>query len=837
MTLQNVEDIFPLTPMQHLMLMHSLRQQGTSSTLANQFCYRLSGALDVERFSAAWQAVIDRHEALRTMFVWDGVPQPVQVVRSQTEVPLDYVDLRQFQPAEQNTRLAALQKTDRNRSFDIRRAPLMRLTLIALSSDEHILLWSRHHLILDLWSAELLFNEVFAHYSGNLQTLAPAGYFSDYIAWLQEQDTAQAEAFWCDQLAGLSAPSLLFSERARRSEWSEQGQPVLRQALDRTTETAIKATLQGHGLTAGSFFQGVLALVIAAELKRLDVVIGLTVSGRTPEVEDIEQTMGSFINNVPVRVSIEPAQTIAAFLQNIQRVQAQRLPFEYISPIDVQRWSGFAADMPLYDVLLLLQSPAASPAVDADIKIETLEGPYDSAFPMTLAVEGHNGSTVITAVYDEAVVTEDKVAALVAAICDYAQRLSVDPDSTLASVLADDLTTLKDIDAAVSIQKSVQISERSEKPASNPVNADAAMLLQIWRDTLGIPSLSLDDDFFAVGATSIQAAVAFTEIERCFGKTLPLSTLFKAGSVRKLMAALELPPEPFSSLVRIQPQGARPAIIAIGGMGGDIVGMSDLARALGKDQPYFGLQSQGLDGVTEPARTIEGIATGFLDAMKPVGPRPLVLFGVCFGASVALEIAHRLKQQGQPAELLIVLDPALEEGDGSTIGPPPKSPGFIGFVTDRVSGYINDYRSLSREQRRQWWLQKRNNLLDKIRHRDALRGNRFELTKRRVEAANYAAALNYRPHPYDGATRVLLTADRELPHAEDPRLKWKNELVAAADIGYTPGKDTGTTMRDYAPVIATHIRQWIDEVYAPAQQQSRDQSARGIGQYIQVSSS
>ena len=93
-------------------------------------------------------------------------------------------------------------------------------------------------------------------------------------------------------------------------------------------------------------------------------------------------------------------------------------------------------------------------------------------------------------------------------------------------------------------------------------------------------------------------------------------------------------------------------------------------------------------------------------------------------------------------------------------------------------------------------------------------GNRFELICRRVEAANFTAALNYRPRAYGGQVRVLLTADRELPLTEDPRLKWMAELASAADAERVPGKDTGVAISQYAPMIADRIRHWIDEVYA-----------------------
>ena len=120
MSLENVDDIYPLTPMQRLMLMHSLRSPGTS-TLANQFRYRLCGALDESRFVDAWERVVARHDALRTAFVWEEVPQPLQVVRSQVKVPMEFIDLRDASEATRSVRLEEILGTDRVRGFDLRR--------------------------------------------------------------------------------------------------------------------------------------------------------------------------------------------------------------------------------------------------------------------------------------------------------------------------------------------------------------------------------------------------------------------------------------------------------------------------------------------------------------------------------------------------------------------------------------------------------------------------------------------------------------------------------------------------------------------------------------------
>ena len=107
MNLDNVDDIYPLSPMQQLMLMHSLRLPG-ASTLTNQFRFEINGDFNADSYAAAWQHGIDHHPALRTAFVWQDIDHPVQVVHSKVDMPVNIIDLQEFSEADQTSRLAGI---------------------------------------------------------------------------------------------------------------------------------------------------------------------------------------------------------------------------------------------------------------------------------------------------------------------------------------------------------------------------------------------------------------------------------------------------------------------------------------------------------------------------------------------------------------------------------------------------------------------------------------------------------------------------------------------------------------------------------------------------------
>ncbi len=168
----------------------------------------------------AWQQVVDRHEPLRTLFVWEGREKPLQVVRRRVTLPWEELDWRGLSADEQDAKLAAFLQADRQRGFDLAQAPLMRLALIRLGENHHELIWSHHHLLIDGWSSFLILKDVRAIYQalseGRDCRLEPVRPYRDYINWLQGQDLSKAEGFWRAALKGFAAPTPLLGSPSDR---------------------------------------------------------------------------------------------------------------------------------------------------------------------------------------------------------------------------------------------------------------------------------------------------------------------------------------------------------------------------------------------------------------------------------------------------------------------------------------------------------------------------------------------------------------------------------------------------------------------------------------------
>ncbi|MEM8678408.1 MAG: condensation domain-containing protein, partial [Planctomycetota bacterium] len=209
MKLENVQDIYPLTPMQEGMLYHCIAQPD-SGAYVDQVIVTLEGSLDLERFVGAFRRVAARFDTLRTAFLWDGVDKPLQIVRDQVEYEVAIVDGRPGDAEARRRQLDELVTTHRVRGFVLEEAPLLRLTLLRQGPAHTDLLLCFHHLILDGWSARTLLQRALREYDG-LPSRQPEYRYRDYVEWILGQDQEAARRFWREQLHGFGAQNRLTS--------------------------------------------------------------------------------------------------------------------------------------------------------------------------------------------------------------------------------------------------------------------------------------------------------------------------------------------------------------------------------------------------------------------------------------------------------------------------------------------------------------------------------------------------------------------------------------------------------------------------------------------------
>jgi hypothetical protein len=353
-----IEDIFPLTPLQKGLLFHSLYEP-ESGVYFEQFHCRLEGDVSVIAVQQAWQRLVERHHILRTAIITKGQSEPVQVVFRNLTFKITEEDWRGLSNSAQENRLKQFLEADRRQGFILNRPPLMRVTLIRLSEDCWRLVWSHHHLILDGWSWPILLREfLLLHKAAKENTeisLPNVRPYGDFLAWLKQKNPQDAESFWHQYMGGFeSATPLLMIPKAKESSAFESGE--IKHDFSPENTALLQKLARNCSVTLNTVIQGAWAILLNRYSRNEDVVYGITVAGRPPELPGVEGMIGPFINTLPLRVSVSGEKTLDSWLQMIQGQQAEMRQFEHSSLSDIQGWSDVPRGQPMFESLLAFEN-------------------------------------------------------------------------------------------------------------------------------------------------------------------------------------------------------------------------------------------------------------------------------------------------------------------------------------------------------------------------------------------------------------------------------------------------------------------------------------------------
>ncbi|MFJ6017537.1 amino acid adenylation domain-containing protein [Streptomyces sp. NPDC092952] len=347
-----IEDILPLSPLQEGLLFHNVFDEKALDIYTVQMALELEGPLDTAALRAAAGALLTRHANLRTAFRHEGLSRPVQAVLRDVPLLWHEEDLSALPGAECEETARRILDADRARRFDLAKPPLVRFTLLKYGPRQHCFVLTNHHILWDGWSRPVLLRELLALYLSGADTsaLPRVRPFRDYLGWLTSRDREAGERAWQEAFAGLEEPFKVAPAIADRA-------PVVPGQLEFTLSGDLTAALteraRSLGVTLNTVTQAAWALVLARLAGRDDVVYGVTVSGRPPELDGVENMVGLFINTLPLRARIEPAEPLGAFLRRLQEEQARLLDHQYLGLTRIQELVG-AGD--LFDTALVFEN-------------------------------------------------------------------------------------------------------------------------------------------------------------------------------------------------------------------------------------------------------------------------------------------------------------------------------------------------------------------------------------------------------------------------------------------------------------------------------------------------
>ncbi|MEM8930361.1 MAG: AMP-binding protein, partial [Acidobacteriota bacterium] len=389
MSFDNVEDVLALTPTQQGVLVHCL-EQPDSDVYLSQLVATLGAALDLDLFRVAWDELVSRHAALRTAFLWDGLDEPLQIVRETVEVEWTILDAPTDPPidplADDDAAWAERLAADRARGFALDAAPLVRMTLAPRADGRWRWAWTFHHLILDGWSARHLLDElrsiVAARRNGEAPTLSAPFAWREMVAWHAARDPSAGEAFWRDELDGFDRPTRLDLPVSRGG-----GSGRVRRVLPPTFGDTIARVARAHGLTVATLVQGAWAIVVSRWAREDDVVFGITQAVRPPELAGVEQGVGLFIATVPLRARLDPAAPVADWLRELQRRQVAARRWASTPLATIRRCAELPAGESLLDHLLVIEShPGGEDVGPPELACADLDILERSHYPLAVLV-------------------------------------------------------------------------------------------------------------------------------------------------------------------------------------------------------------------------------------------------------------------------------------------------------------------------------------------------------------------------------------------------------------------------------------------------------------------
>ncbi|HEX9733566.1 MAG TPA: amino acid adenylation domain-containing protein [Thermoanaerobaculia bacterium] len=353
---QTVEDVCFLSPMQEGLLFHALLEPNADVYLRH-LSYEIAAAVDVKLFRRAWQRVVDRHSSLRTGFLWEQGKDARQVIFRCPELPFRFDDWSSFSPEKQAALTEELLEADLREPFELRRPPLVRVTLARLADRRFLCLWTFHHLVVDGWSISRVLAEVAEIYVALCRNRPPElpepFEYRRYVEWVRRQDQAAAEAFWRRELAGFTAPTPL--SQGGRPEADPLRAHDLRAYVDARAADSIRAWAGRHGLTASSLFYGVWSLLLSRYSGEPDVLFGTVFSGRPDELPGVDACVGLLINTLPLRVAVLPRRPLVPWLQHLQQQRVRLHRYQYSPLAQIQRRSEVDRGVSLFHSIMALQ--------------------------------------------------------------------------------------------------------------------------------------------------------------------------------------------------------------------------------------------------------------------------------------------------------------------------------------------------------------------------------------------------------------------------------------------------------------------------------------------------
>jgi thioesterase domain-containing protein/acyl carrier protein len=778
--------------------------------------FEIRGRLNLSALQKAADEMIKRNEIFRTECLQkeDAI---YQRILPRLKVKVEEYDFTDFEPDERKVEANKFIEKEISIPFNLTKAPLFRIIFLKLDTDHSVITIFTHQFVSDGYTANLIFQTLSDYYNEfnagrKIPEISQQLDYIDFSAWQKrriEGNFGEKQVnYWKEKIKQMPVQlKLTFNQLNNVSFRAE--------TISFTLPAGLSNRLRSFGEKEGySLFMILLAglQLTLHELTHQEKIL-VTTSVSTRGASETEKMFGNFSNNLLFCSSIKNEFNLKEILNSIrkdvgQAFDYQDLPLEYL--LQRLQKENLALTIPRIQVLFMMRDKNSEDLFRPE-GVQVSKFPVDFPFSkldmlfdiFTSKEEIKINFTYKSELFEAELITE----------FNHIFTEVLDLISTKVNAKISELPNFRTINNYPKV--TVQKKEKTEYAA--PRSATEKSMVEIWEKYFNKKPIGITDNFFDLGGHSLLALTIFNQMEKIFGKKLPLATLFKHQTIEKLAAITDnvFLSADWSSIVPINTKGSKIPFYCIHGAGGNVLLYKDLSARLGEDQPFYGIQSKGLDGSGKFHTSIEEMAGYYLKELLEIQPDgPYLLGGYCMGGTIAYEMAQQLIKKGKKVGLIALLDTYnfnITSRKDTLLGNASyyfqntffhiKNILRVPFKEKII--FIKEKIKIARERTEEKLYQLRKGIYKNLSSSD------LENSQISLEKMNDSAALKYEPKPINGNVAIF-KPEAMFTNFNDPTLGWGNLVKGEIKVIELPVFPKGMLVEPFVQVLAEKLKKEIE---------------------------
>lgn len=630
-----------------------------SSAYSSTIVLQLVGHLDIGCLQGALNRVLARHDILRTSFP-EVQLRRVQRVAPELNYSLKVTHLAPLPTRPEPTQIAQFIEQCAGQPFSLTEAPLLRLDLLGLGAQQHLLVLVVHQIICDVPSRDRLLQELFLCYEAFRQGQEPdlpqpELQYADYAYWESEQlkdEESRTLDYWKTTFAKPCLP-LHLPGRAPVGAPTNHSSAFLTAEIPTPVTQRVQKLARENGTTLFAVLLTSYACLLRAECEQADMVVFAPFERR--ECSELESVLGLFVNQIPLRLNLEKPGTFQEFLGKVTTSIRDAFSHQTVrlsEVIDLVSYFQGETHRSIFQTTFTVLDEPSLVSPEATFKVSLW--PQESGsnqFDIGMAIVLAQGGLIANLEYRTSLFKKPAMERFLQQWLELLDHLTGEPQTRFEEMYL----------------QPPQTSPIKASPVPRPQASEHPQwqaMCRLWEDVLGVPRVGPHEDFFELGGHSLKAATLVSRIQDEYQIDIPPGTLLDYPTVAGLVARLEAQiTSPI--LVTLRP-GAGPALFVVPGGWGGVLGFRDFARAMPGERAIYGLDFEGTQA--SDRATLESVAECYVRTVRRKQPEgPYYLMGFSFGGSVAYEMARILNGDASQLIILDSLAPGFRRGTGSRI--------------------------------------------------------------------------------------------------------------------------------------------------------------------------